>query len=132
MTFVWFLLAVAGCGALVYLAYLIEPHWVSKDGKRFLCAAQPISVKGTAEGRMREARVIVMPDGALHVSFKRHMRRRGSLWKIMGKAPQPPRNREVFLLSAKGGDPEDGMIALRLPTKSRAVPVLDDVLTGTR
>lgn len=124
----WFALSLVACMGLVYLAYRIEPHWVSKDGKRFMCGAQPISAAGKVEGRMRETRVIVLPDGALHLSVKRRLRRRASLWKVSGKSQTPPRNRQVYLLYAHGTEPEAGLVALRLPTKSRAVPVLEALL----
>lgn len=126
--YVWLVLAIAGCVGLVWLAYRIEPHWVSKDGHRFLCNAQQLSPQGTVEGRARETRVTVLPDGSIHLATKRYMRRRQSVWKLASKSDDPPRRREVYLLRHR--DPAEGMVALRLPSNSRAVPVLDALLPG--
>ena len=42
---------VAVCGGLLYLAHRIEPHWVAKDGTRFITTAQPIDRTGATVGR---------------------------------------------------------------------------------
>ena len=51
----WFLGAVAVCAGLLYLAYRIEPHWVAKDGSRFLTTAELIDRIGR-NGRPRRGR----------------------------------------------------------------------------
>ena len=53
----WLLGAVVVCGGLYLLASRIEPHWVAKDGSRFLTTAQPIDRSGHNIGRKREVRV---------------------------------------------------------------------------
>lgn len=117
------------CAAMVYAAVLLDPHWVSKDGQRFLCAAQYIGQYGEPQERMRETRIIVLSDGTLEVSQKRMRRRRTSLWRLVGKLPDPPRNKVVYVLEERG-EPRNNAAALavRLPEKSRAVTTLDAVL----
>lgn len=128
--FVWISLTVLVLAGMWWLGYKMEPHWSSKDGTRFLCNAQEIE-KGLPAGRLRETRITVMPDGLLIVSRKRMVvRRRHSNWQLVGKTPDPPKRREVYLAERR----EDGqtvptMLAFRVPTKSRCVAVLDEALT---
>jgi len=92
---------VAVLGAMLFAAFKLEPHWASKDGLRFLCNTQEMLGDQPA-GRPRETQVAVLPDGSLHVSQKRNMRRRGSTWTLIGKSDSPPRKREVFLARSRG------------------------------
>jgi hypothetical protein len=127
---VWTLLFVAAMGAMWWGATRLEPHYSSKDGRRFMCTAQEI-IEGELAGRPRETRVIVMTDGALHCSQKRMMRRSGSLWAIVGKSPAPPRKLDVYLLrELADGREAGGQMAVRIPRKSRVVPILDGILAN--
>jgi len=128
---VWGALLLIVMAGMWWLAYRMEPHWASKDGKRFLASAQELAGTATA-GRPKETRVLVMPDGMLLVSHKRRMRRVHTQWKLVGKVPAPPRRLEIYLAELR----EDGravprMLTLRIPKKSRVVPVLDALLSGT-
>lgn len=126
----WTLLFLAVMGGMWWAASRLEPHYSSKDGRRFMCTAQEI-IDGEPAGRPKETRVMVMVDGALHCTQKRMMRRAGSLWTIVGKSPQPPRKLEVYLLrEIADGRMASGQMAMRIPTKSRVVPVLDGILAG--
>ena len=49
----------------LYLAYRIEPHWVAKDGRRFLTTAEQIDRFGDSVGRRREVRGAFLQDGGL-------------------------------------------------------------------
>lgn len=125
---VWILLVILVLAAMWWFAYRLEPHYSSKDGTRFLCTAQEIQ-GDTPVGRPRETRVFVLPDGLLHVSQKRMMRRTHSRWTILGKSPAPPRRLQVYLAQQR----EDGQkiptfLALRIPTKSRCVQLLDQLV----
>jgi hypothetical protein len=121
----WFLGAVAVCGGLLYLAHRIEPHWVAKDGTRFLTTAQPIERSGASVGRVREVRVAILPDGQLMVSRRSMLKTHSGTWRIQAKAPEPPRGRQLYLLRPVPEDPMDDLLALRVPTSSRVVPALD-------
>ena len=127
----WGLLMVAGCGALMYLANRIEPHWVSKDGKRFLCNAQPLSTHGDPAGRWREVRVTVLTDAAVQLDQRRRLTSRrlaADIWKVEALAPEPPRGRAVFLLRSRSAAAGKELMAVRLPAKSQAVTTLQRCL----
>ena len=117
---------------MYWVAFRIEPHWVSKDGKRFLCNAQAIGPHGEIEGKARETRIIVRDDGMLQLDQKRRMRKRiTEVWTVTGKSPNPPGKRVVYLLNARDDVPGTGHLAIRLPASSRAVPVLDALADRT-
>jgi hypothetical protein len=122
----WFLGTVAACGGLLYLAHRIEPHWVAKDGSRFLTTGQPIDRSGAPVGRTREVRVVVLSDGTLMVSRRSFWRTRSGIWRIQAKAPSPPRGRQLYLLRPVPDDPMDDLLTLRVPTKSPIVGILDE------
>lgn len=125
---VWILLVVLVMGAMWWFAYHLEPHYSSKDGKRFLCTAQQLE-GGEPVGRVRETRVFVLPDGLLDISQKQIMRRKHSRWTIVGKSPNPPRKMQVYLAQLRAdGQKVPSFLALRLPTKSRCIPVLDALI----
>lgn len=125
----WIVFAIAVCVGMLWLANRIEPHWTSKDGRRFLTTAQIIDRHGQTIERRREVRVTVAPDGTLHLSRRGVMRRdRNQLFEVGGKSPQPPRGRAVFVLDAIPADGTGNRLLLRLPARSPAVAVLDGVL----
>lgn len=127
----WFLGAVAVCGGLLYLAHRIEPHWVAKDGTRFITTGQLIDRSGTAVGRVREVRVVILHDGTVMVSRRSVLRTRSGIWRVQAKSPSPPRGRELYLLRPVPEDPLDDFLTLRVPAKSRIVPTLDALVPAT-
>ena len=128
MDVVWFLLFVAGLAGLWFVAYRIEPHWSTRDGRRFVCAAQELS-GGTTLGRARETQVAVLPDGLLHVTRKRMMRRSGSVWRLTGRG-EGPSPKVLVYLARQVSDGTDQLVdlAIRIPRSSRCVAVLDALL----
>jgi len=128
MEYLWFALLVVGMVGLWWVAYRMEPHWAAKDGRRFLCSCQDLSDLAHP-GRVKEARVVVLPDGMLHVTRKAGLRRQQTLWRLTGRSPDPPRRKQVYL-AERNGDLGREMLAIRLPANSRCVPVLDDLLPG--
>jgi hypothetical protein len=125
----WVVLPLIAVSLMYWLSYRIEPHWVSKDGHRFLCTLQPITGRGEAEGRPKEARVLIEPDGMLRLTQRRVMRHSlDERWTIAGKSPTPPARKAVYVLNALDDDGTSGQLALKLPESSRAVPVLDEII----
>jgi hypothetical protein len=129
--FVWFALAVAVCIGLGWWATKIDPHWVSKDGRRFICAAQRLSDRGDPQTRWRETRVIVT-GREVQIDQKRFMRRTTSFWRVASRSDDPPRRKEIFLLSGYDDAGAPAMLALRVPRKSRAVAALQSAMPATR
>jgi len=126
---VWTVLFLGLVLGMWLLSTRMEPHYSSKDGRRFMANAQEI-VDGKPVGRMRETRVQVMQDGLLYCARKKLIRRDTAEYVLVGASPNPPRRRRVYLAHAMN----DGMtssaseLAIRVPEKSRVVPVLDEVL----
>ena len=112
----WMLGAVGVCAGLLYLAYRIEPHWLAKDGRRFLTTAEHIDRLGNVVGRRREVRGAFLQDGALLLSRRSLFRTTKGVWRIRAKSPRPPRGKEVYVLSAVPPDPDGDMLALRVPS----------------
>lgn len=131
MDVLWVLLALVVCLAIGYVGYRIEPHHVSKDGKRFLSIGQWISTHGDPEGRKREVWVRVLPDGQLQIDSKRRMHREVTNWSLEGKSPEPPPKREVYVLRTVSSLGTLQRMTLKLPAKSRAVKTLDGLLPRT-
>lgn len=112
-------------GGLIWVAYGIEPHWASKDGRRMIARVQPLGQRDEPDGRWREMRVAA--DGTTITLSSRGL---GSLslrgtYRVRGKSPQPPRRRAIYILEG------ERRILLRVPSNSRAVPVLDSLVTSS-
>jgi hypothetical protein len=133
------LTAVAIGGVLVWFALRMEPHWVSKDGRRFICRGQIMDRQGNVHGGWHEYRVQIIDEesdvpgdaGAPRSrvdAARRSMlrRRRRDQWTVAARSQNPPRRKAVFLLHQLSDD--QYMLALRLPAGSRAVGVLDDLV----
>ena len=133
MGLVWLLLAIAVCGGLIYVAFRLEPHHVSKDGRRFLAAGQWISDRGEPTGRRREVWVTVTPESAdLQINVKRRMRHDMTHWTIEGKSAKPPPRRAVYVLRGVSSAGTVNRMTLQVPSKSRAVAILDEVSASPR
>lgn len=123
----WVVGAVVVCGGLFWLAFRIEPHWVAKDGSRFLTTSQPIDRTGRNIGRRREVRVAFLVDGGLLVSRRSIVRTNGGVWRVQARSPRPPKGRQIYLLRQVPPDPAGDLLALRVPAGSRVVPALDRI-----
>jgi hypothetical protein len=130
--YIWLFLSIAVCAGLAWVALKIEPHWVSKDGRRMLCMGQHLDVNGTPQGRWRETRVIIPESGQLQVDQKRFMRRSTSFWNLEQQAPAPSKRsrKAVFLLRGHDANGSAALLTLKLPANSRAVAVLEERLAN--
>jgi len=125
---VWIALVIVVLAGMWWVGFRMEPHWVSKDGSRFLCTAQELDGANTL-GHSKETRVLINPDGALFVTQKRMMRRRSSMWTLVAKAPEPHRKIQVYVAQHREpGSPIESRLAIRIPIKSRCIAILDDLL----
>lgn len=117
--------AVAAAIGLLWSASKIEPHWASKDGRRMIARVQPLGSQDVPAGRWREMRVLV--DGRSVVLSSRGFGASALTgeFRARGKSPNPPRRRAIYVLEG------ERRVLLRVPTNSRAVPVLDALLDGS-
>lgn len=104
----------------------LEPHWSSKDGRRFTARVQVLYPDGTTSG-WQEVRATVTGDDALMLTSRGLARRLMSsridgTWTLRARSPKPPRRRQIYLLDGSQ------QLALRLPASSRVVPVLDAIV----
>ena len=126
MDFFWLAATVGVFGGLVWYAFRIEPHWVSKDGRRCICRGQRIDHHGATQDRWREYRADVLDDGVVSVRRRSLVSRGpGALFRVVSRGPDATRKRAVFVL--RGYDNPDAYVLLRMPASSAAVPVLDSV-----
>lgn len=126
----WALGAIVVCGGLLYLAYAIEPHWVAKDGRRFLATSELIDRHGTSVGRRREVRGTILGDGTLMLGKRTMLRTRTSVFRVRGKTPLPSCGRNQYVLEAVPPDPDGDLLILRVPQKSRLTATFDDMARG--
>jgi hypothetical protein len=121
----WIIGFVAVVGGLYYLAFRIDPHWASKDGRRFICHGQLVDRHGNTLQTWREFRFEVIDDKRIRGRRRsRWTRRNEGVWRVAAKSDNPVKKREVYLLASAESDNTDQM-AIRLPASSRAVPVLE-------
>lgn len=119
---------VLACVGMLWLAARIEPHWVAKDGTRFLTTTQIIDRQGTPLGRRREVRLAIQHDGTLLASRRSMLRTSSETFRLAGKSPQPPRRKEIYLLEPIPPDADGLQMTVRVPANSRVVPELDRIL----
>jgi len=123
--YVYLALIIAVMSGLWWVAYKMEPHWASKDGTRLLCTVQELRDDGTTS-RPKEARVMVLGDGLLRVTRKHMMKRNTIDCTMVGKSPKPPKKMELYVIQERvDGKQLPDLIALRIPTNSRSMPVLE-------
>jgi hypothetical protein len=121
----WIIGFVAVVAGLYYVAYRVDPHWASKDGRRFVCHGQLVDHYGNTLQNWREYRFKVLDhDRLLARRHSRWTRRNEGVWRVAAKSDNPPKNREVYLLASADGANTDQM-AIRLPASSPAITVLE-------
>ena len=126
----WVVGAIVVCGGLLYVAYGIEPHWVAKDGRRFLATSELVDRYGKTVGRRREVRGTILGDGTLLLGKRTMMRTRSSVFRVRGKSPQASRGRNQYVLEEVPPDPHGDLLILRVPRSSRLTPTFDAMAQG--
>jgi hypothetical protein len=126
-TLLWAVGAVVICAVLLYVAYVIEPHWVAKDGSRFLTTSEIVDRFGASLGRRREVRGTIMNDGTILLGKRSLLRTRTTLFRVRGKSPQVSRGRQQYVLEQIPPDPDGDLMILRIPTTSPLTARFDDL-----
>jgi hypothetical protein len=112
----------AVCAGLLWVARGIEPHWSSNDGRHFIARAQLLGPGDVPEAGWKEVRGSIEGEVVrLRARGIRAVRLRGD-YRVATRSPAPPKGKAVFLLVG------EQRIVLRLPSKSRSVPVLDELV----
>jgi hypothetical protein len=127
-TVLWALGAMLVCAGLLYAAYAIEPHWVAKDGRRFLTTSELVDRHGTSVGRRREVRGTIPGDGTLVLGKRTMLRTKSSVFRVRGKTPLTSRGRNQYVLEAVPPDPDGDLLILRVPRSSRLTGTLDEMI----
>lgn len=110
-------------GLLARLAFGTDPHWCSRDGHRFSCRARIISETDGAMSRWVDARASVTPDGQLYLRPRGLSRHKiHGEWPVVGTTEGTDPKRKIYVLR------RNTMITIRVPAKSRCVPVLDSIV----
>jgi hypothetical protein len=120
----WTVLFVGILVGLWFVAYRMDPHWVSKDGERFIANAQLMDHHGHTLGGWKEYRFEVLSDGM--IASRRRSRwfpKDARVWRVRARSDGTSPKKTIFLLAE--ADQSGDMIAVRMPTSSRAVPVLE-------
>jgi len=123
----WIVGAVAVCAALLYVAHVMEPHWVAKDGSRFLTTSEVVDRTGRTLGRRREIRGTIMGDGTIMLGKRSLLRTHSSLFRVRGKSPQVSRGRQQYVLEQVPPGPDGELMILRVPRSSRLTATFDDL-----
>lgn len=154
-----FLAFVGVLAALVWLGWRYEPHWCSKDGQHFTARTRPVFTDGHLRSnagrdlesgratllgafsggggggggssasafaqRWRDARVFVDGDRVQLITRVGRLRRPLPPARVVARAESPHHRRAVYLIES------DPLREIRLPTSSRAVAVLDELVART-
>jgi hypothetical protein len=110
---------------LIWFAFRMEPHWVSKDGTRFTCRLQPLTADLANDGlhvdvraRLEGTNLVITPRGLRGAKM-------GGTYRVLAASPDPPKGKAVYLVSIDGRQ-----LTLRVPATSRCVPELDAVVAA--
>jgi hypothetical protein len=114
--------AFAACGLMLWGASKIEPHMVTKDGTRFTCRVQRLGEYDGPTGMWREMRATVIGDGVVISARGLRGRELRGTYRVLGESDVPPKGKAIFMCEGPR------RIVLRVPAKSRAVPVLEALL----
>ena len=115
---VWAVGAVVVCGVLLYVAYVLEPYWVARDGTRFLTTSETVDRHGTTVGHRREVRGTLLSDGTVMLGKRSLMRTKRATYRVRGKSPQVSRGRQQYVLEEVPSDPMGDLLILRIPITS--------------
>lgn len=122
---VWLVGTIVVLGAMVVIALRLEPHWSSKDGRRFICRAQVLTDRFEPIGRWHEVRGEI-GDGEITIRSRSPLVRTVvGRWDVHARGDTDKRKRRTFMLRRD----EDGkLLALRMPESSRSTALIDEQL----
>ena len=110
-------------GGLAWVGWGLEPHWASKDCRKFMCRMleHTVGADNTTRARWHDVKVAVNDDELLvYARSRRSASLRGN-WKISGVTDDPKKHRRLYEVRASDG----AAAVIRVPMRSRCVHVLD-------
>lgn len=111
-------------GLLAWVGWGLEPHWASKDGRKFMCRMQLLPTEATDKPRWHDVKVAVDESELIVLARSRHARDLRGGWRIVGAVNDDQRKRRVYELRGRNDD----SARLRVPLHSRCVAVLDPLV----
>jgi hypothetical protein len=110
-------------GGLAWVGWGLEPHWSSKDGRKFMCRMLEHStgVDNSTRARWHDIKVGVNEDELFVYARSRRSASLRGVWKISGVTDDEKKRRRLYEVRASDG----AAAVLRVPLRSRCVPVLD-------
>jgi hypothetical protein len=110
-------------GGLAWVGWGLEPHWSSKDGRKFMCRMLEHSAGAddSARGRWHDVKIGVNEDELFVYARSRRSASLRGVWKISGVTDDEKKRRRLYEVRASDG----AAAVLRVPLRSRCVPVLD-------
>src|SRR3954464_15067268 len=125
-TLFWAVVLLGTVAGLFWLASRIQPPWSSADGTPFTRRVQEIDATGRPTTRWYEARGEVV-GGEVAITKKLLMRKGEAVdpRPVSARSDPAPRRKAIYLLA---GTP---LLAVRVPSSSRAAERLDALLTAS-
>ena len=118
------LLFVAALGAVAWWARRHEPHWVDRDGSRFLCRARLLDARGGRPGRWQPVRGGIGTGGIILQAGLTGNRAINGVYSVGKRIADDHHGHVIYGLDGTQ------LVALRVPAGSRLVPVLDAMSAG--
>ncbi len=114
---------VGGFAGLVWFAFGRDPHWASRDGRRFICRAQLVEHSGRSDGRWREVRGAVADGGAVTIAARGLAGRDlAGTWRLDSVTPDESGKRVAVLLRS------ERLLVLRIPADSPSARLFAELL----
>lgn len=120
----FFLGVIVVVGGAYFLSRMLEPHWVAKDGVRFIAAARELDEFGIPRGGMRDVRGRFTGDG-LEIRIRARGRSRRGHFRVTERADAKRATKFDYKLAATTLDAGVVSLSLRVPRTSPLVAELD-------
>jgi hypothetical protein len=107
-----------GMAVLGWWAFANDPHWVSKDGSRFMCRANEVDTAPGARQKWFDVRGYFDDDRVFLASrARKRLRGRGRrpvMYRVAGQPGDDRRGRKLYLLEG-----DESQVVIRVPPNSR-------------
>ena len=108
-------------GFLAWVGWGMEPHWSSRDGRKFMCRMHLHPGDDNDRPRWHDVKVSIDDTELLVYARSRRGRNLRGVWKVVGVANDSAKNRRLYEVRTSA----DVGATIRVPQSSRCVPLLD-------